>query len=125
MNRDDESAADLADLQKALIQTWNVLTPRDRSLTRENVHDSLVDRVKFLLKHDFDRLTSAMYILDVSEKRFNDAMAAEGLDGKAEALADVIWVRELEKLHLRRQYKHRRSIETSYEVREPDDAPDA
>ena len=119
----DESPDDLPELQRALVQCWNVLAPRGRDLTREDMHDSLVDRVRFLLKHDLERLTSAMYILDVSEKRFNEAMGAEGLDGKAVALADVIWAREVEKLHMRRRYKHERCIETSYEVRDSPEEP--
>lgn len=112
---------DLHELQKALVQSWNIPATRPGGLTPETVHDALVDRVRFLLKHDFDRLTTALYLLDVPERRFNAAMAAEGLEGKARALADAIWERELEKLHTRRRYKHERSIETTYEARDPDE----
>lgn len=121
MTPGDERPDDLGDLQKALVQSWNVAAPRGGDLTRESVHDSLVDRVRFLLKHDFDRLTGALYILDVPESRFNAAMGADGLEGKAHALADAIWDRELEKLHTRRRYKRDHSIETTFDVRDTSD----
>ena len=121
MTTGDERPEELHELQKILVQSWNVLAPRGGDLTRGSVHDSLVDRVRFLLKHDFDKLIAALYLLDVPETRFNEAMAAEGLEGKAGALADAIWDRELEKLHLRRRYKHEHSIETTYEVRDIDE----
>src|SRR5690606_7831532 len=101
-------------------QSWNIAA-RDTDLTQDSVRDSLVDRVRFLLKHDFEKLTSALYILDVPEARFNEAMSADGLEAKARALADAIWERELEKLHTRRRYMHDHSIEATYEVRRPEE----
>lgn len=123
MSAGGERPDDLRDLHQVLVHSWNIPAPRPGGISRESVRDALVDRVRFLLKHDFDRLTSALYLLDVPESRFNQAMTEEGLEGKASALADAIWDREMEKLHMRRRYKHERSIETTYEAHDSDDEP--
>jgi hypothetical protein len=112
---------DLQELSKALVQSWNITPVSAAVLSQQDVHEALVARVKFLLKHDFDRLTSTLYLLDVPESRYRLAMAAEGLDGKAEALATAIFERELEKLYLRRRYKHEHSIGTRFEAPDAED----
>jgi hypothetical protein len=103
MERDE-----FAELRHALTQGWN-LPATPAAPEWEDLRAALARRVAHLLRHDMQRLVSAMYLLDVSEARFNAAHGAGSVDESARRLADVILEREAEKLASRRAYRRERS----------------
>ena len=66
--------------------------------------DELGRRVDFLLKYDFERLTSCMYMIDISEQRFSEAVKLPEKDKPARVIAQLILEREVEKMESRRRY---------------------
>lgn len=64
----------------------------------------LTERVSYLMMHRNQKLMSSLYVLDVSERRYNDAMAAGTHAARAAALARAILERETEKIASRRKY---------------------
>lgn len=99
---------DYADTHEALVQDWSIVpvAPGQGGDGREALLLALKNRVLYLIQHDFNRLMTAMYILDVAEARFKAAMAVPGLDNSAAALAEVILEREIEKAATRRKYRN-------------------
>ena len=101
MNTPDRSH--LTELQHAVVQSWNLTAAGD---DWEALRRSVARRVQFLLKHDFQRLLSGLYLLDVSEARVQEACRGP-LAESAERIADLILERELQKLESRRRYASR------------------
>ncbi|MBI5092250.1 MAG: hypothetical protein HZB26_07355 [Candidatus Hydrogenedentes bacterium] len=105
---------DLAATQDALVQNWSIVpvAPETEGFGREALLEALKQRVLYLIQHDFNRLMTAMYILDVAEERFKAAMATPGgLDNAAKAVAEVILEREMQKVITRQKYRNVYSIE--------------
>lgn len=104
---------DYADTHEALVQDWSIVPvpPGEEHSGREALLLALKNRVRYLMQHDFNRLMTAMYILDVEEERFKAAMAVSGVDASASALAEVILEREIEKAATRRKYRNTYNIE--------------
>lgn len=59
--------------------------------------------VNYLLEKDFERLLQAMYRIDVSEEKFKAVFAQDG--DIAEAITQLVFDRELEKVRFRMKYK--------------------
>jgi len=74
----------------------------------DRVLDALTERVGHLLKYQPDRVASAMYLLDIRERDFAQALEQPSHEDRAHALALVIMNRETEKIRTRRQYKDQR-----------------
>jgi hypothetical protein len=94
---------ELNDLHRALVQSWQI--EPSTGLTSHAFLDALTDRVAMLLKHNLNRLTSAMYTLDVDETRFNTALSLPGNRETARTVAELILEREIEKMISRRKYR--------------------
>jgi len=62
------------------------------------------ERVLFLLQNDFEFLVQALYRLDISEAKFQTAMLGDTLEEISEALASLIYEREIQKYHSRKKY---------------------
>lgn len=77
--------------------------------------DELDRRVDFLLKHDFERLMSCMYTIDISEQRFSEAVKLPEKEKPARAIAQLILEREIQKMESRRRYT--RTVDTHVSVR--------
>ena len=95
---------DLQDLHRALVQQWGVWPLGEKRIAWDAILDELGRRVDFLLKHDFERLMSCMYMIDVSEQRFSEAVKSPEGDRPARAIAELILEREVEKMESRRRY---------------------
>jgi hypothetical protein len=91
------------DLRRALVQGWNVEVP-SAGPSREGLLEALAARVLHLMRHDFSRLTSALYLLDVREDRYLEALRAPGEQNAARRLAELILEREEEKAISRGKY---------------------
>jgi len=55
---------------------------------------TLADKVSFMLNHKFPKLVNAMYRLDVSEKKFNEALSMKDIKKTAQAIGALIIERE-------------------------------
>jgi hypothetical protein len=91
--------------QQALVTQWHLSVPGDGAdEPRERLLRALTRRVEHLLTHDMQRLLSALYVLDISEERFRDALDSTDTHSAAQQLAETILDRELEKAAMRRKY---------------------
>ena len=81
-----------------------LLTPSAEPGDWETVRRALEDRIRTLLQTDPARLTRAMYLLDVSERRFAEAMDQPTQEDRAFALSLAVMERESEKIRTRLRY---------------------
>ena len=92
-------------VRDAVAQAWNLPTVPDGDLQdRAAIVEALAHRVRHMLDHDFDRLLSAMYLLDVSEEGFRNALIGGDSKSASETLAEIILTREIEKMESRERY---------------------
>ncbi len=75
-----------------------------------SIHRKLSLLVAYLMEHDMHRLVNAMYRLDVSEAKFNEAMESESKEEAAIRVADLIIEREMQKVKTRLHYKKYRKF---------------
>jgi len=90
----------------ALIDHWEVapLGVSPYNLNRQLLLEALSERVLYLLTYKPQKLLSALYILDIGESAYNQAMEQDTMTDRAWALAEAIYDRESEKIELRRKY---------------------
>ena len=81
----------LADTRDALVERWHVRP--DTEGDWEILLEALRERIFGLLRDNPDRLYSALYVLDISERVTREAMAAPTMQDKAVALARAISAR--------------------------------
>jgi hypothetical protein len=92
-------------VRDAVAQAWNLPTPSGGDLQdRAAILEALALRVRHMLDHDFDRLLSAMYLLDVSEESFRNALTGGDSRSASKTLAEIILKREIEKMESRERY---------------------
>ena len=97
--------SNLLRVRDAVAQAWNLPLASSGALEdRAAILEALAHRVRHLLDRDFDRLLSAMYLLDVSEERFSSALAGGDRQSASEKLAGIILDREIEKMTSRERY---------------------
>lgn len=70
-----------------------------------SLHEKLSLMVAYLMENDMHRLLNAMYRLDVSERKFHDAMQSDSKQEAAIRIADLIIEREMQKVKTRLQYR--------------------
>lgn len=92
----------------AVSQSWGVATT-----TEEDLLDDLARRIAWLMKFDYERLLSALYLLDLSEAKFRQASALATDEKKARILAELILEREAQKLESRKRYRRERSTDVN------------
>lgn len=91
------------ELQRAIAASWKV-DVAGSDWTR--MLDALTERVAYLMANEYRRLVTAMYTLDVSESRFNEA---QGSQNPAREIAKLILEREREKIASREAYERARN----------------
>ena len=70
--------------------------------THQDLKESLSKLIQYLIEHDFERLLSGLYRIDVSEKKVKEAMASGSeVAGK---ITQLIIDRELQKVVTRKKY---------------------
>lgn len=101
-----ENDADFAEACHTLALRWGV--PERTDTTGPSDYDVLLDvlteRVGHLMLNRHQKLMSSLYVLDISERRYNEAMSASSHAARAAALARAILERETEKIASRRKY---------------------
>jgi hypothetical protein len=115
---------DLECVHRALVQQWGIWPLGPSRLAREALIEELGRRVDFLLRHDLERLMTSMYLLDVPEEKFAEAVRRPAHEGPARILAEIILEREVEKMQTRQQYTRRERTEITVRIegrRRPDD----
>jgi len=97
---------DLLDIHQALVQQWGIWPVGEKRIAWDALVQELGRRVEFLLKHDFERLMSCMYMVDISEQRFSEAIKLPEEDKPARVIAELILEREVQKMESRKRYTH-------------------
>lgn len=97
---------------QALEAQWKVelggVSPFD--LNRQMLLEALSERILELLRNRPNKLLSALYLLDIGETTYQQAMEQDSMQDRAWALAVAVYDRETEKIRLREFYA-RRTIE--------------
>lgn len=108
----------IAAAAQALESNWRVelggVSPFD--LNRQLLLEALSERILELLRDRPGKLLSALYILDIGEAVYQQAMEQDTMQDRAWALAVAVYDRETEKIRLREKYAreyHRDVIEDS------------
>ncbi len=85
---------------------WSVRPPAvaDADLNWELLIEALAERIAILLEENPRKLLTALYVLDIAEWRFKEAMTGPTLQARARSLAQTILERETEKIRTRRKY---------------------
>lgn len=109
----EPDAKDLADLQHALVQGWNAKPTLGGDPTWDDLVDILARNVAFLIRHDMQRLLTACYLVDLSEKAVAEAMRGNDTEQSARAVAQLILERELEKLESRKRFAREDAVDIS------------
>jgi len=97
----------LAHLKSELVRTWQIGPTQSQGELVEAAQllGALKERIVDLLGHDMQTLVTAMYRLDISERKFEQAMSLSGFDRIAEALARTVLERELQRIRSRQSYE--------------------
>ena len=95
---------DLESVHRALVQQWGIAALEREPFAHEALIEQLSRRVDFLLRHDFERLMTSLYMLDVSEEKFAEAVQRPAHEKPARILAEIILEREIERMHTRQRY---------------------
>ena len=69
------------------------------------LHEKLTLVIEHLLQNNFEKLCNAMYRLDVSERKFQEVLAATEPSGISSRLADLVIEREMQKVVTRNLYR--------------------
>ncbi len=88
------------------MKNWNIVPCSD---TEEDadwriLREALAERVERLLTRNTEKLLAALYLLDIPEHRYHEAMGQPTLGDQASALAQIILEQESEKIEMRKKY---------------------
>ena len=104
----------LAQLKSQLVRSWQIAPHQNPSelTTPDQFLDALKERIADLLRHDMPTLLTAMYRLDISEKKFEQAMSLSGIDQISDKLAQTVLDREVQRVRSRQSYeKHHKPLD--------------
>lgn len=114
MNLPEPSSAAFHALVTVLNKDWGVSAPSGDTPTSdwETVRAALEERILELLRRNPQKLATAMYLLDIQERRFAEAMDQPTMEDRAHALSCVVMERESEKIRTRWKYSRPDSLDT-------------
>ena len=90
-----------------MIQQHFELVPSSAE-TKENlqqVRALLVDKIDYLLSHDFEKLLWILYRVDVNETKAKEMLVQHSAENPAEILADLVIEREMQKAITRIKFR--------------------
>jgi hypothetical protein len=90
-------------LHEALVEHWRL--PEETVPTEAALLTALAVRVQDLMLHQPQKLSTAMYTLDVSEIKFERALTLPDIESQAEAIAQLIIEREAQKVESWNRYE--------------------
>ena len=95
-------------MEKALIHIFNNLQIEKVGSSTEDKFKMLADYLNHLVSHDFNKLISILYRVDVSEEKAKRALANKKEDeSNGVVLAKLLIERESEKIKYREKYKNK------------------
>ena len=114
MNSPEPSSPDFQALVTVLNKDWGVSSPSGGTPLSdwETVRAALEERILELLRRNPQKLATAMYLLDIQERRFAEAMDQPTMEDRAHALSCVVMERESEKIRTRWKYSRPDSLDT-------------
>lgn len=75
------------------------------SISSEELKGKLTLHINYLINHDFEKLVSLLYRIDVSEPRLRNLLNQTEGEGAAALITDLIIERQLEKIKSRQQFR--------------------
>lgn len=82
-----------------------MMIPAGAAIEKPLIREKLAHLIAYLMQNHFEKLCQAMYRLDVSEKKFDEAMNLEPMVDIPYAIADLVIEREMQKVKTRIMYK--------------------
>lgn len=77
--------------------------------SNDEIRSALTDHINYLITHDFNKLVTILYRIDISEKLLRRNLETQEKDAAA-IIAEMIIERQIEKIKTKRQYKSRDDI---------------
>jgi len=77
------------------------------SLDRNAIREKLAILIAHMMQNNFEKLCQAMYRLDVSEVKFDQAMNKKSIEEIPFAVADLVIEREMQKVRTRIMHKRK------------------
>ena len=75
----------------------------------DEIRSSLTDRINYLITHDFNKLVTILYRIDINEKLLRSKLETEEKDAGA-IIADMIIDRQMQKLKTKREFRSDENI---------------
>tara|TARA_B100001971_G_C18268046_1_gene596621 strand:- start:55440 stop:55751 length:312 start_codon:yes stop_codon:yes gene_type:complete len=82
----------------------NEFTPDSESAYLKYIHQELTKRIIHLIRVDLDKLTQALYRIDVSDRQTDAAFNLGEINQIADKLSELIIKRQLKKLSYAREF---------------------
>ena len=98
-------ASEIQETAALLLRNWGVETHTPSSW--QDLRMALQLQMEAMLSNDFERLVQTMYRLDVAELKFQAALKLRTIPLQAEALANIVLDRELQRLATWKKYSNR------------------
>lgn len=73
--------------------------------TTEEIRSALRSHINDLINHDFNRLVSLLYRIDVNEQKLKGLLAQSPGEDSAQLIADLILERQIEKIKSRKDHR--------------------
>lgn len=96
--------------EKKALQWSCELVGFDQSLKADDalLFEALANHIEDLINHDFNKLISILYRIDVSQEKLKEALSNRKQDqSQGEIIADLIIKRQLQKLKFREEFKQK------------------
>jgi len=108
-----EDSQYLPAVRAVLVQDWQVALTESRADASdwEMLTEALAARILYMMNYRHERLMAALYILDISERRYLQAMDQPTQADRAHDLALAILERETEKIQSREKYRRKEPLD--------------
>ena len=94
-----------ADLISDINQSLEISLPDNMSL--EELKQKLALHINHLINHDFEKLVSLLYRVDVNENKLRNVLDNKEGENTPMLIADLIIERQLQKIKSRQQFRQR------------------
>ena len=71
----------------------------------EKLKKVLIERITYMLDHEYDKLVNALYRIDLDEAKLHELFSGKNRESIPEVLANMIFKRQIQKLHFRKKYR--------------------
>ncbi len=75
------------------------------NVSPEQLKDQLASYINELINHDFNKLVSLLYRIDINEKKLRQLLEANPTYNAGHIIADLIIERQIQKLKTRQQFR--------------------